>query len=69
MSDELYAKLNALRDEYRRRMNAAASSAQEAAATDEMDKVSEFSTDSERMREAFHALNRAIAIVQAEWPI
>ena len=61
--DGLYRKLDALRDEYRRKMNAAADKAQEFAAADEMDNVSMFSTESERMREAFMALNRAIKIV------
>ncbi|MHB1310524.1 MAG: hypothetical protein ACYC3L_00810 [Gemmatimonadaceae bacterium] len=61
--DGLYRKLDALRDEYRRKMNAAADKAQEFAATEEMDNVSIFSTESERMREAFMALNRAIKLV------
>ena len=61
--DGLYRKLDALRDEYRRKMNAAADKAQEFAGAEEMDNVSMFSTESERMREAFMALNRAIKIV------
>jgi len=59
----LYQRLDALRNEYRKKMNDAAEQAQIHAAADEMDKVSLYSTESERAREAFHALNRAIAIV------
>lgn len=66
MSDALYSKLNALRDQHRRKMNAAADRAQRHAAVDEMDEVSISSTESERHREAFAALNQAIAIVEAE---
>jgi hypothetical protein len=65
MSDGLYSKLNGLREEYRRKMNAASDKAQHHAAIDEMDEVSRSSTESERYREAFYALNRAIDIVDA----
>ena len=57
--------LGKLREEYRRKMNNACDMAQQAAQTEEMDKVSLYSTESERNREAFHALNRAIALVDA----
>ena len=68
MSEVIYKKLNALRDEYRKSMNDAASKAQAHASLDEMDRVSEYSTESERSREAFHAMNRAIKIVEDELP-
>jgi hypothetical protein len=61
--DHIYTPLNALREQYRQQMNAAADKAQQFAATEEMDRVSEFSTESERKREAFMALNQAIKIV------
>lgn len=61
----LTVALGALRQEYRSKMNKASDAAVEAAGVDEMDKVSMFSTEAERMREAFMALNRAIAIVDA----
>ena len=63
--DELYIPLSELREEYRRAMNQAAAKAQQFAQSEEMDRVSEFSTEAERKREAFTALNRAIAIVDA----
>lgn len=66
--DELYSKLNTLRDEYRTKMNRCAEAAQKAAATEDMDECSRQSTESERNREAFHALNRAIAIVDSHFP-
>lgn len=66
MSDALYAKLNALREEYRRKMNAAADKAERHAAIGEMGWVSVASTESERYREAFSALNQAISIVEAD---
>lgn len=58
-------QLGELREEYRQAMNKAAAEAQRFASEDEMDRVSEFSTESERKREAFVALNRAIKIVDA----
>ena len=64
MPDALYKQLSALRDEYRDQMNRAADKAQKFAQTEEMDRVSEFSSESERKREAFSALNRAIKIVE-----
>ena len=66
MSDELYNKLNALREQHRRKMNAAADRAERMAAEGEMGEVSISSTESERHREAFMALNHAIAIVEAD---
>lgn len=63
MSDSLYAELNKLRDEYRGKMNRSADAAQVAAQKEEMHVVSMCSTDSERYREAFVALNRAIQII------
>lgn len=66
MSDALYSKLNALRDEYRRKMNRLSDMATEAAGQDEMDKVSLYSTESERARAAFAAVTRAIEIVETE---
>jgi len=66
MNDALYVKLNALRDEYRAGMNKAADEAQRYAQEEDMEKVSLFSTESERKREAFHALNRAISILDSE---
>lgn len=65
--DTLYETLNGLRDEYRKKMNGAAAQAQQFAQTEEMDRVSEFSSESERNREAFVALNRAIKIVDVHF--
>ncbi len=65
MNDDLFEKLGALREEYRREMNHATNNAQKFAQTEEMDLVSEWSTRAERKREAFSALNRAITIVGA----
>lgn len=65
MPDRLYKSLNDLREKYRRDMNVAAEKAQQFAQTEEMDRVSEFSSESERKREAFMALNQAIRIVEA----
>lgn len=65
MSDGLYTELNKLRGEYRDKMNRSAEAAQVAAQTEDMHVVSMCSTDSERYREAFHALNRAIQIIEA----
>lgn len=64
MPDNLYKNLNDLREKYRREMNTATDQAQRFAATEEMDRVSEFSTEAERKREAFMALNSAIKIVE-----
>lgn len=64
MPDSLYEPLSKLREKYRREMNAAAEKAQQFAQTEEMDRVSEFSTESERKREAFFALNQAIKIIE-----
>ena len=61
----LYERLNALRDEYRQKMNGAGDRAQRAAAIDDMAEASIASTESERYREAFHALNRAIDAASA----
>jgi hypothetical protein len=66
MNDILYQRLNAVREEYRRRMNAAADTAERAASEGDMKEVSIASTESERNREAFEAMNRAIAIVEQE---
>lgn len=63
--EHIYAPLSELREKYRREMNGAAERAQQFGATDEMDRVSEFSSESERKREAFAALNQAIKIVDA----
>lgn len=63
--DHIYEPLSALREKYRREMNAAAEKAQQFAAIDEMDRVSEFSSESERKREAFVALNQAMKIIEA----
>jgi len=65
MPDTLYASLSAIRDEYRKRMNTATDAAQRYASKEEMDKVSEFSTEAERAREAFNAVNRSIATVES----
>lgn len=65
--DKLYETLNGLRDEYRGKMNGAAEKALQFAQTEEMERVSEFSSESERNREAFHALNRAIKIVEVHF--
>ena len=62
--DALYANLNGLRGEYRKKMNDASDAAVEASGHGEMDKVSLFSTESERMREAFNDINRAIRLVE-----
>ena len=67
MKDALYAKLNAIREDYRGRMNRAAAEAERWAANGEdMEKVSMFSTESERAREAFTACNRMIAVLEAD---
>lgn len=66
--ERLYAPLSELREKYRQQMNAAAEKAQRFAAADEMDRVSEFSSESERKREAFSALNQVIRIVDAAFP-
>jgi len=66
MTDDLYAKLNALREQHRRKMNAAGDRAERMAAEGEMGEVSISSTESERHREAFQALNQAIAIVEGD---
>jgi vacuolar-type H+-ATPase subunit D/Vma8 len=66
--DHIYEPLNELREKYRQQMNAAADKAQQFAATEEMDRVSEFSSESERKREAFMALNQAIKIVDSAFP-
>jgi len=63
--EQLFDALSALREKYRQQMNTAAEKAQQFAATDEMDRVSEFSSESERKREAFSALNQVIRIVDA----
>lgn len=63
VDDAIYNKLNDLRNEYRLKMNRSAEAAQEAAQKEEMHVVSMCSTDSERYREAFHALNRAIQMI------
>lgn len=60
----LHERISALREEYRCKMNAAADKAQVAAAEDRMVDVSEHSSESERMREAFVALNRVMQIVE-----
>ncbi len=62
----IFGKLSELRNEYRLKMNRSADAAQAAAQTEEMDLVSLHSTESERYREAFHALNRAISIVDGQ---
>lgn len=67
MPENLYQNLNALREKYRREMNDATNKAQQFAATEEMDRVSELSTEAERKREAFMALNSAIKIVEIEF--
>ncbi len=66
VEDLIYKQLSDLRNEYRVKMNISADAAQVAAQTEEMDKVSLYSTESERYREAFHALNRAIQIVDGQ---
>lgn len=66
MADSLYSKLNSIREEYRHKMNVAADRAQQHAAIGEIDEVSISSTESERYREAFSAINLAIAIVEAD---
>jgi hypothetical protein len=63
VEDNIYNKLNELRNEYRIKMNKSSDAAQIAAQSEEMDIVSLHSTESERYREAFHALNRAIKII------
>jgi len=63
VDDEVYKKLRELRNEYRIKMNRSAEAASVAAQKDEMDTVSICSTESERYREAFHAINRAIQII------
>ena len=63
--ESIYELLSKIREEYRQQMNAAAEKAQQFAASDEMDRVSEFSTESERKREAFSALNRVIRVIRA----
>jgi len=63
MDDAIYGVLNSLRAEYRGKMNKATDEAQKAAQSEEMDKVSLYSTESERYREAFHAMNRAIQLL------
>lgn len=60
MPDDLYAALNAIRSEYRLRMNRAADLAETAAASGDMASVSQHSSESERCREAFNAMNRAV---------
>lgn len=65
ISDDLYAKLNALREQHRGKMNSASDRAERMAAIGEMGEVSISSTESERHREAFQAMNQAIAIVEA----
>lgn len=64
MADDLYAKLNSLRDEYRRDMNNSTSKAQEYAQLEDMETVSEWSSRAARKQEAFSALNRAIKLVE-----
>lgn len=61
--ETLYQPLNSIRTEYRLRMNRSADLAAEFAAEDDMQSVSEHSTESERCREAFQAMNRAIFAV------
>lgn len=62
--DALYADLQSLRETFRRKMNKSGEAAQKAAAEDDdMAIVSMHSTDSERFRTAFVALNQAIKIV------
>lgn len=63
IDDKIYKQLNDLREEYRNKMNRSAEAAQTAAQTEQMHIVSMCSTDSERYREAFHALNRAIQML------
>jgi hypothetical protein len=65
VDDEIYKKLSGLREEYRQKMNRSADAAAVAAQKEEMDIVSVCSTESERYREAFHALNRAIQLIDA----
>ena len=60
--DRTREALSALREGHRRKMNAAADRAEMAASIGEMGEVSVNSTESERHREAFVALNVAIGI-------
>lgn len=66
VDDALYGKLSELRNEYRLKMNRSAEAAAiEAQKKDNMHAVSMCSSESERYREAFHALNRAFQIIEA----
>ncbi len=60
MPDDLYRSLNSIRSEFRMRMNRSSDLAEEFAARGDMASVSEHSSESERCREAFGAMNRAI---------
>jgi hypothetical protein len=62
--DEVYEKLDALRTEYRTEMNRKTDMVHVAAQDDDMENVSLYSTEAERARTAFNALNRAIKIVE-----
>jgi hypothetical protein len=66
MSDALFQRLQELRETYRRKMNKASDQAEKKAAEGDMAEVSISSTESERYREAFAALNQAIKIVDEE---
>lgn len=59
-----YAKFQAIREEIRRKFVRASDEAQAAAAVDDMEKCSLYSTESARYQEAFAALNRVAPIVE-----
>jgi phage shock protein A len=64
MPDTLYSEFSAIRENYRRLMNKATDRAQTAAANEDMDECSKSSTEAERYREVFHALNQMQPIIE-----
>lgn len=62
--ENAHEDMRILRDEYRGKMNRSTDAAQRAAAQEDMAAASICSTEAERYREAFAALNRAIQIIE-----
>jgi len=65
----LWDELNEIREGYRRRMVEATSKAQQCAGEEDMEGCSIYSTEAERLREAFAALSQAIRVAEKYDPI
>ena len=66
MRNEMYDKIQSIREDYRQKMNYSTSAAQKAAAEEDMSLSAMHSSDAERYREAFAALNRVFRAIDAE---